>query len=56
MQGRLYRHRVHIDRFFESAERAGLDFSFLIKNDGDGSGNTIEIQKGKFFCYAVKTY
>ena len=50
VQGHLYRHRVHVDRFFESAEKAGLDFSFLL---GDKINyeqeNTIDAQKGKYF-------
>ena len=45
VQGYLYRHRVHVDRFFESAEKAGLSLSFLIK---DVTRNTqINTQKGK---------
>ena len=30
VDGFLYRHRVHIDRLFESAEKAGLDLQFLV--------------------------
>ena len=32
VKGYLYRHRTHVDRFFESAEKAGLSLDFLIKN------------------------
>ena len=31
VQGNLYRHRVHIDRFFESAEKANLNLNFLLE-------------------------
>jgi len=30
VNGCLYRHRIHIDRLFESAEKAGLDLQFLV--------------------------
>ena len=32
VKGYLYRHRTHVDRFFESAEKAGLSLDFLLKN------------------------
>ena len=46
VNGYLYRHRVHVDRFFESAEKAGLDLNFLIK-DNSVNKSTINTQKGK---------
>ena len=49
VQGHLYRHRVHVDRFFESAKKAGLDFNFLLKNKaGCKNENAIDAQKGNF--------
>ena len=49
VQGHLYRHRVHVDRFFESAKKAGLDFTFLLKDKTDCKNeNTIDAQKGNF--------
>ena len=32
MKGYLYRHRTHVDRFFESADKAGLSLEFLAKD------------------------
>ena len=52
VQGHLYRHRVHVDRFFESAKKAGLDFSFLLKDEIDcKKENAIDAQKGKVFYF-----
>ena len=49
VQGHLYRHRVHIDRFFESAKKAGLDFNFLLKDRAGGKNkNARDLQKGNF--------
>ena len=31
VNGCLYRHRIHIDRLFESAAKAGLDLEFLVE-------------------------
>ena len=42
VNGNLYRHRVHIDRLFESAEKAGLDLSFLVDQSEE---NDVERQK-----------
>ena len=42
VKGNLYRHRVHIDRLFESAEKAGLDLSFLVDQSEE---NDVERQK-----------
>ena len=47
VQGYLYRHRVHVDRFFESASKAGLSLEFLI-NDGCKGENSVSNQKGKY--------
>ena len=47
VQGYLYRHRVHVDRFFESASKAGLSLGFLI-NDGFEGENSVSNQKGKY--------
>ena len=47
VQGYLYRHRVHVDRFFESASKAGLGLEFLI-NDGCEGENSVSNQKGKY--------
>jgi 4-amino-4-deoxychorismate lyase len=33
VNGFLYRHRIHINRLFESAEKAGLDLEFLVSPD-----------------------
>ena len=46
VQGYLYRHRVHVDRFFESASKAKLSLEFLI-NDGCEGDNSVSNQKGK---------
>ena len=45
VRGYLYRHRVHVDRFFESAAKAGLDFNFLLKEKVDEE-NKEALQKG----------
>ena len=47
VQGYLYRHRVHVDRFFESASKAGLSLAFLI-NDGCEGDNSVSNQKGEY--------
>ena len=47
VQGYLYRHRVHVDRFFESASKAGLSLEFLI-NDACEGENSVSDQKGKY--------
>ena len=47
VQGYLYRHRVHVDRFFESASKAGLSLEFLINDGGEGE-NSVSNQKGKY--------
>merc|ERR1711915_438939 len=44
VDGHLYRHRVHIDRLFESAEKAGLDLSFLVDQSEE---NDVEKQKDR---------
>merc|ERR1719186_1791896 len=45
VNGYLYRHRVHIDRLFESAEKAGLDLAFLMDSTDDK--DDIEKQKDR---------
>ena len=47
VQGYLYRHRVHVDRFFESASKAGLSLEFLIDDTSEGE-NSVSNQKGKY--------
>ena len=47
VQGYLYRHRVHVDRFFESASKAGLSLEFLT-NDGVEGEKSVSNQKGKY--------
>merc|ERR1719481_585372 len=42
VNGFLYRHRIHIDRLFESAQKAGLDLQFLV---GEEDKDNIEKQK-----------
>ena len=36
VNGCLYRHRIHIDRLFESAAKAGLDLEFLVEPEHKG--------------------
>merc|ERR1719186_361393 len=45
VNGYLYRHRVHVDRLFESAEKAGLDLAFLMDSTDDK--DDIEKQKDR---------
>jgi len=42
INGSLYRHRIHVDRLFESATKAGLDLEFLVD---DQDRDNIELQK-----------
>ena len=46
VKGYLYRHRTHVDRFFESAEKAGLSLDFLIKNSSEIK-HLLPAQKGE---------